>query len=252
MVKGPIIPVHRRQITSATIDRILSMISNEYWSPGECLPPQRKLAKSLGVGMSTLREALQSLQVMGVVEMRHGSGTYVTNHPLNAYGKMLDASLGLTNMNLEVFFEARGIVECGLAYLAAEHATDEQVDELFEILEWETEYIDKERSDYLHDLDLNFHRLIAEMANNGFLAQINDSLFKVLDKLFRIFPLTKEGWQLHMAVAESIRDRSPLGASEAMRTLIEASSARYLPYMKMASADLKSNEQYETIREENP
>jgi len=252
MEKAPIVPVHRRQITSATIDRILSMISDGYWEPGECLPPQRQLAKSLGVGMSTLREALQSLQTMGVLEMRHGSGTYVTNHPFNAYEKMLDASFGLMNMNLEVFFEARGIIECGLAYLAAEHATDEQVEKLFEILDGEVAYIDKEQSDYYHDLDLNFHQLISEIANNGFLAQINDTLFKVLDKLFRIFPLTKEGWRLHMAVAEAIRDRSPFDASEAMRTLIEASSARYLPYMKMATVDPEINKQPEIIRKENP
>jgi len=172
---------------------------------------------------------------MGVLEMRHGSGTYISNHPFDVYGKMLDVSLGLTNINLEVFFEARGIIECGLAYLAAEHATDEQVKLLFEILDGEVEYIDKERSEYYHDLDLNFHRLIAEMANNEFLAHINDSLFKVLDKLFRIFPLTKEGWRLHMSVAEAISSRSPLDSSEAMRTLIEASTARYLPYMKMAT-----------------
>ena len=182
--------------------------------------------------MSTLREALQSLQTMGVLEMRHGSGTYVTSQPFNSFGNILEASIGLANMNLEVFFETRGIIECGLASLAAEHATDEQIEKLFKILDGEIEYIDKEKSDYYHDLDLNFHQLISEMANNEFLAQVNDSIFKILDKLFRIFPLTKEGWQLHLAVAEAIRNRSALDASEAMRTLIQASAARYLPYMK--------------------
>ena len=240
MEKGPIVPVHRRQISSATIDRILSMISEGFWEPGECLPPQRELAKSLGVGMSTLREALQSLQTMGVLEMRHGSGTYVSSQPFAAYGKIIDVSVGLASMDMEMFFEARGIIESGLAYLAAQHATDEQIKELFDVLDGELEYIDEEHSDLYHDLDLDFHRLISMMANNQFLMQINVSLFKVLDKLFRILPLTKEGWRLHFAVAEAIRDRSPFEASEAMRTLIEASSARYLPYMKMMAEKDKS------------
>jgi len=240
MEKGPIVPVHRRQISSATIDRILSMISEGFWEPGECLPAQRELAKSLGVGMSTLREALQSLQTMGVLEMRHGSGTYVSNQPLSMYGKMIDVSVGLASMDLEMFFEARGIIETGLAYLAAQHAADEQISELFEILDGELEYIDEEHNDHYHDLDLSFHRLVSEMANNLFLAQINVSLFKVLDKLFRILPLTKEGWRLHFAVAEAIRDRAPFKASEMMRTLIEASSAKYLPYMKMMAEKDKS------------
>jgi len=161
MEKGPIVPVHRRQISSATIDRILSMISEGFWEPGECLPPQRELAKSLGVGMSTLREALQSLQTMGVLEMRHGSGTYVSSQPFTAYGKIIDVSVGLASMDMEMFFEARGIIESGLAYLAAQHATDDQIKELFDILDGELEYIDEEHSDLYHDLDLDFHRLIS-------------------------------------------------------------------------------------------
>jgi len=190
--------------------------------------------------MSTLREALQSLQTMGVLEMRHGSGTYVSKQPFTAYGKIIDMSVGLASLDLEMFFEARGIVESGLAYLAAEHATDEQINELFAILDGQLEYIDQEHNDIYHDLDLNFHRLISEMASNQFLLQINETLYKVLEKLFRILSLTKEGWRLHFAVAEAIRDRSPFEASEAMRTLIEASSARYLPYMKMAAEKYKN------------
>ena len=178
---------------------------------------------------------------MGVVEMRHGSGTFVSGKPFDPYEKLIDLSLTLNGMDLEMFFEARGIIETGLASLAAEHGSEGQIEELFTILKSELEVFNSEDNDYYHDLDLDFHRLIAEMAGNKFLAQINDSLFKILDKLFRILPLTREGWQLHQKVAEAIRDRSPLDASEAMRTLIEASSARYLPYMKMAMEDRKKH-----------
>jgi len=236
MEKGPIQPVHRRQITTATIDRILSMISDGYWEPGECLPPQRDLAKSLGVGMSTLREALQSLQTMGVLEMRHGSGTFVSSQPfIDPYEKFIDVSVSLGGLDLEMLFEARGIIESGLAFHAVEHATDAQIEKLFEILDQEMECIKIKDQESCHDLDLAFHRLIASMVNNKFLAQIDSTLFKALDQLFRVLPLTKEGWKLHFAVAEAIRDRDAFRASEAMRTLIEASAARYFPYMKITS-----------------
>ncbi len=234
MEKGPIMPVHRRDITTATIDRILSMISEGYWAPGECLPPQRELAKSLQVGMSTLREALQSLQTMGVLEMRHGSGTFVSSRSSAPYEKILDLSMSLGNSDLKMFFEARGILETGFAYQAAKNRTQEQVEQLFKILEDQLSVFESKDNDFYHDLDLEFHGIIAEMANNKFLAEINETLFKVLDKLFRILPLTREGWKLHLAVAEAIRDQLPFDASEAMRTLIEASSARYLPYIKTA------------------
>jgi len=234
MEKGPIMPVHRRDITTATIDRILSMISEGYWTPGEQLPPQRELARALEVGMSTLREALQSLQTMGVLEMRHGSGTYVSASPFDPYEKILDLSLSLGNSDLQMFFEARGILETGFAYQAARNHSEQQVERLFKVLNDELTVFESKDNDFYHDLDLEFHAIIAEMANNKFLAQINETLFRVLDKLFRILPLTREGWKLHQAVAEAIRDQLPFDASEAMRTLIEASSARYLPYIKTA------------------
>jgi len=233
MIKAPIKPVHRRQISSATIDRLLSMISDGYWLPGEQLPPQRELSKSLGVGMSTLREALQSLQMMGILEMRHGEGTFVTNRPYDTYEKLLDLSLTLGDLDAEMLFEARGIVESGFAYHAATRATDKQIDELFEILQKEKKCIDEGESECCHDLDLSFHQLIAEMANNSFLQQIDGTLFKALDKLLRVLPQTEKGWRLHFAVAEAIRDRDPFRASESMHTLIEASAAQYVPLMKL-------------------
>ena len=232
MNKDPIKPVHRRQISSATIDRLLAMISDGYWMPGEQLPAQRELAKSLGVGMSTLREALQSLQTMGILEMRHGEGTFVTDRPYDTYEKLLDLSLSMGDLEPEMLFEARGIVESGFAYHAATRATEEQLSRMFEILDTEKKCIEEGELECCHDLDLAFHQLIAEMADNKFLQQIDDTLFKALDKLLRILPQTLKGWQLHNAVALAIKDRDPFRSSEAMQTLIEASAARYLPYMK--------------------
>lgn len=230
MIK-PIQPVHRRQITKATIDRLLTMIREEYWLPGERLPAQRELAEALGVGMSTLRESLQSLQTMGILEMRHGEGTFITSQPYDMYDRLLEMSLAMGDTDLQMLFEAREILETGFAYHAANRATDEQIDELFDILEREREMMDTNHNEDGHDLDLAFHHLIAEMTHNKFLTQIDDTLFNALDEMLRILPQTQEGWRWHYEVAAGIRNRDAFQASEAMRTLIEASAARYLPYM---------------------
>ena len=226
-------PVHRRQITKATIDRLLSMIRDGYWLPGEQLPAQRELAEALGVGMSTLREALQSLQTMGILEMRHGEGTFVTNQPNDMYDRLVEISLAMGETDLQMLFEAREILETGFAFYAATRATDEQIDTLFEILRKEKNAIESGILVDGHDLDLAFHQLIAEIASNKFLAQIDDTLFNALAELIRALPQTLEGWHWHYEVALGIRNRDPFQASEAMRTLIEASAAHYLPYMKM-------------------
>ncbi len=240
MTTNKIQPIHRRQITTAVIDRILSMIAEGYWQPGEALPAQRELAKSLGVGMSTLREALQSLQTMGVLEMRHGEGTFVSDNPNGIYERLIDISLASGEMDMQSLFEAREILETGIAYHAARRATEEQVQRLFEILEIERRQIESGQGEHLFELDFDFHRLIAEMARNRFLEQVDNTLRNALAVLLRKLPLTMEGWKLHCKVAEGIRDRKPFQALEAMRTLIEVTAARYLPYMAKTTRHIRS------------
>jgi DNA-binding FadR family transcriptional regulator len=80
-------------------------------------------------------------------------------------------------------------------------------------------------------LDLDFHQHLAEMANNQFLLQLNDILFKNLDKLFRVLPLSRGGWTLHKKVADAIRDRLPMEAYNSMKVLIQRSYKNYQPFI---------------------
>ncbi len=232
MTTKEILPIHRRQISQAIIDRLLSMISDGYWKSGDKLPPQRELAKKFDVGMSTLREGLQSLQTMGILELRHGDGTYLTSTPSQEiYSHMVNVSLAMGKTDLLQLFEARGVIETGFSYLAAEQATEEQIKELYSILEQERKAIELGQRDRTHELDLSFHKKIAEIANNEFLSQLVGSLFQALDEVLRILPQTLEGWRWHQNVAVAIGNHEPMKASEAMRTLVNASGARLFPYL---------------------
>jgi DNA-binding FadR family transcriptional regulator len=231
-----ITPIHRKDLTSGIIDSILKMISNGNWEPGDKLPSQRKLSSLMDVSMASLREALYSLQAMGVLEMRHGAGTFISSNTINPGEKIIELSMLLGNLDIKLFFEAREVIETGLAALAAEHATEDQIIHLFQILESQKAAFDLGNEDHLHNLDLAFHQQIADMANNTFLSQINDILFKNLDKLFRILPLSKAGWTLHQNVAKAIQDRSPTDAYRAMKMLIQFSLSNYLPYIEKYEA----------------
>lgn len=225
-------PLHRRKVSQALIDRLLSMICEGYWTPGDKLPPQRELARLLDVGMSSIREALQSLQTMGIIEIRHGDGAYLIETPTNEmYSRMVSLSLQMGKTDLEMLFEARGIIETGFAFFAAERATDQQIVELFEILEAERAALQAGNRNETYKHDIAFHKKIAEIAYNEFLQQIVQSLYDALEDVLRVLPQTMEGWRWHYNVANEIRDRSPMKASEAMRTLVIASGARLLPYL---------------------
>ena len=99
---------------------------------GDRLPSERELAKQLSVGRSSLREAVQGLQTVGLVERRHGVGTFFVAEP----GSWCIAPLKFQNRTpvrlLEELIEARLLVEVRLAALAAERATAEDIEKLQE------------------------------------------------------------------------------------------------------------------------
>ncbi len=234
-------PIQTTSAAKATIDCLLALIREGRWKPGGRLPAQRELAKTLGIGMSTLREALQSLQSIGILEMRQGEGTFVTAQPYQTIEKILSLSLALNNLDVSSLFEARIFLEGGLAYYAAERASEEQIATIFQNLDEQEKAIDEGRIGDVDDLDLKYHRLIIEMANSKFLEQVEGMLHHELEQFLRSVPHTKEGVKFHRAVAEAIRARDPQGSSDAIRKLVESTAARYNAYVKKADQRASGN-----------
>ena len=87
-------------------------------------------------------------------------------------------------------------------------------------------------ADDMDDLDLAFHRKIAEMAGNDFLQQVADMLLHTLEQYIRSVPHTPEGLRLHKAIVEEIRLRKPQGSFDAVRKLIETTEARYMSFIR--------------------
>jgi GntR family transcriptional repressor for pyruvate dehydrogenase complex len=71
-------PVTRFSTVGAVAKQLLDYLTTGNFAPGTRLPPERSLAASLGVGRSTLREAMAALDVLGIIEVRPGSGAYLT------------------------------------------------------------------------------------------------------------------------------------------------------------------------------
>ena len=94
--------------------------------PGDRLPAERQLAARVGVSRPSVRAGLRTLSAMGVVQTRHGSGTYITESP-SLDAKPLRLIAVLHGFGPEQIFEARRVLELGLAGLAAERATSEQM-----------------------------------------------------------------------------------------------------------------------------
>jgi GntR family transcriptional repressor for pyruvate dehydrogenase complex len=224
-------PIQTLSVPQAVVRRIMRMINNGVWEAGEKLPPQRQLARDFNVGMSSLREALQTLRGMGVLELQHGQGTFVCRNPGRIVERCLNLALVLNRDMVEDFLDARRAVEGGLAYLAAKRASDEQIDQLRTLVTAMEEPIDTEDDAAFEELDLAFHRLVAEMSDSNLLHYLGDTLFETLEEFLALVPHTHQGLRRHSAVCDAIADRDPDRSEQAMHELVDA-TAEYLHFFE--------------------
>src|SRR4249919_3374233 len=123
-------PVESRRLYQQIADQIRELIDRGGFEAGTRLPPERDLALQLGVSRPSLREALIALDVEGRVEVRSGSGVYVSQAPVDNASKKT-AALGESPSQL---MEARSVIEGEVVVLACARVTEELLERLRELL----------------------------------------------------------------------------------------------------------------------
>src|SRR5213083_3024020 len=120
-------PAENGLMTEQVVIQVRDMIRDGTLRPGDRLPPERELARQLGISRASLRAGLRFLAAIGVLTSRHGSGTYIADGPPALASDPLSMLASLHGFTTEKMFEARRLVEVSVAGLAAEHATDDQL-----------------------------------------------------------------------------------------------------------------------------
>ena len=126
---------------------------------------------------------------------------------------------------MQDFLDARRAVEGGLAYLAAKRATSEDEERLLRMVEGMKEAVESSDDARFEELDVAFHRLIAEMSQSEILQYLGSTLFETLEDFIRIVPHTPKGWQRHDEVCAAIRSHDPDRSQRAMHDLVDATAA---------------------------
>ena len=197
-------------VTDEAIAKIKEMIVSGELSPGSRLPPEKELAERLGLSRSSMREAVKALEVIRVLDVRRGDGTYVTSlEPkllLEAVSFVVDLH---DDRSLLEIFAVRRILESHATGLAAQAATDDGVAALRDEMDSVSSGIDLEE---LVAHDTRFHIAIAQLAGNAYLAGLLDSLTSqtLRARLWR--GLTQAGaaertLAEHQAILDAVADR---------------------------------------------
>ncbi|MEV6589061.1 FadR/GntR family transcriptional regulator [Streptomyces acidicola] len=193
---------------------------------GDRLPPERELAETFGVGRSAVREALKSLSLLGLLEIRQGDGTYVRGVTSDLLPQVLEWGLMLGDHTMDELLEARACLEVDLAELAALRRTDDDLSALESHLgRMRAKHDDPER--YLV-ADLAFHRALAEASHNSALAGFQARLESLVAVWIRQ-NIRKPGegkLAEHDAVLKAVRAKDAKGARAAMHAHMDSATRR--------------------------
>lgn len=216
-------PISRSKLAESVAQQLLGQIRENGLAPGTRMPSERELMSALGVGRSTIREAMNGLAMLGVLEIRHGQGAFVRNPDGGALlpsGIAAALSRGITRD----LFEARRLVEVHVARLAAERRTEPDLSEIADCLADHARAI--EAGEPAVEPSVRFHVRIGEAAHSEVLSSFVSSFAEMMTERG---PLLEEvdgyrEWEIeqHRSVYEPIRDRDPDLAAERMAAHLDA------------------------------
>ena len=220
----PIQAITTQRLYQHAAEQLAELIRAGEYGPGAKLPPARDLAKQLGVSRPTVREALLSLELAGLVEVRIGSGAFVKQRgpgTMSPAGGTIGADTGAGAFEL---IAARKLVEPPIAATAAQTITEPELAALRETLHlMENEAKDRDHWEKL-EIDRQFHLGIAQATHNTVLVEVVDKLWKeMFGPIFALLSertaLTKKQYMTlsdHHAIYGCIERRDSLAAHAAM------------------------------------
>jgi GntR family transcriptional repressor for pyruvate dehydrogenase complex len=200
-------------------EQIRRLISSGALKPGDLLPPERELAAKLGVGRSSIRDAVRTLEVMGILEPRQGHGTVVRD--LSADALVVPLSLVLTRKRELVteLLDVRRMIEPGLAARAAKNATAEEIAKMGEILERHEAKL--RRGEQAIDEDSDFHYAMALASRNSVVLRVLDVLMDLLresrSRSLQVPGRPKRSFEGHRRILRAIQRHDARAAEAAVR-----------------------------------
>ena len=227
--------VQRSSLVDDAVGRIRGLIQQQGWTAGDRLWTEAELMERLQVSRSVLREAINRLQMIGLVEVRRGLGMFVGDPDgLAACVKLVCTAMAVSPRDLAQFVEFRTAVESYAVRKAAERADEGQIAELDDLCN----RMDRQEESYEEAIrsDLAFHLKLIEITGNPLMLQV----MRVLQEFFlsgmaRTTPRPRDrevSRHLHRSILEAVRLHNPDAAEKAMQAHMEITRARLTTCIK--------------------
>ena len=212
---GLLTPVKTIRKSTIVAEKIKSLILDNKYRPGEKLPSESEIGRILSVSRASVREAFRALELMGLIDVRSGSGTYVKNTDIFNLSKFPNSGLATlleseASTMLEIL-EARRIFEISIVELAAENTAPEDMNGMEEILTEMEASLDNEEG--FKNADLKFHSEVARLTKNRVIEVLVNSINQIFREKFpRTYSiicsdpkLAKRLLNLHRKILETLK-----------------------------------------------
>jgi GntR family transcriptional regulator, transcriptional repressor for pyruvate dehydrogenase complex len=203
----------------AEVARQLQARIVEELKPGDMLPPERELVQRFGVSRSSIRDAIRSLEAVGLLEPRQGVGTVVRALSADAVVSPVTSVLLEKRKAINELVDVRLILEPPLAWRAALHATPEQIREMETILDRQDAKL--QQGEPATEEDTAFHHAVAMAADNTVMLKLLNVLMDVLhearERSLQIGARQRKSLAGHRRIVAALKQRDPEAAQVAMR-----------------------------------
>lgn len=220
-------PVSRVRVSDQIANQLLALIQQGTLQPGQRIPGEHELSKQFAASRSSIREALGKLEYVGALEIRSGSGAYVSKWPLGA-DQLTDNLVWLLERRDLVLkiLQVREVLQGLGARLCAELATEAAIAQMAQTLDAMQQASEASDLEAVTEADTRFHYLIGESSGN----EIANDLMQRVEEVYRsssraLMDLRGRAGasaMQHAQIIDAIRNRLPDLAEEAMRTHISS------------------------------
>ncbi len=213
------------EIKEQVFKQLLMKIERGEWKPGEKIPSENELTRVMGVSRITVREAIQKLVAINVVETFQGKGTYVKTVTSNSYLKSMTPMLFMNNDDIRAVLEYRKIVEVGIIDIFIEKATKKDVIQLKKYLQKMSYYCEKNNLSKYKEYDLSFHMKLYEMTDNPFIIKISNIVKDVLNSAIAsalTIQGAREGVEYHTKIIDCIENKNGEKLKKITKEMLDA------------------------------
>lgn len=218
-------PIKTKRLYEEIVEQIKQLVTDGRLKPGDKLLAERDMADQFQVSRASVREAIRTLEMLGIIDIRPGEGTFIRDSDTDDIIRPLAMFLAVERSSFLDMFEMRRIFETATASLAAERATEDELDQINSMLESMRDRLNLQDPEKGQEFDTAFHYAIAEATHNSLLIK----LFKTVSEEFakansvarrQLYHNNVQNAQRiidqHSEIYEAIRNRSAQKASEAM------------------------------------